>query len=152
MTRIGMLIPEITELEEQLFDAIDDNDIKQVKGLIAQEVNINAKECYEHRTPLHEAVDYGRLSLVKVLIAAGADLEALDYMGRTPLLVASDQGYLEIVKALIAAGADVNSVDDSGNTALDIARCHDWSSLTDQNSWVAIIEYLKQFELNEENK
>lgn len=145
MTRIGMLIPEMTELEEQLFDAIHDNDIEQVKGLIAQEVNINVKECYEHRTPLHRAVSYGCLPIVKVLIAAGADLEAEDYLGRTPLLVASNDGRLLIVKALVAAGADVNAKDDRGYTAL--------SSVNDGYSYSPKIKnYLKRFELKEEEK
>ena len=36
-------------------------------------------------TPLHRAVHYGHLDIAKLLLRAGADLEARDQKGRLPL-------------------------------------------------------------------
>jgi len=67
------------------------------------------------------AID-GDLEKVKLLIAAGADVNArrdenLLY-GLTALMYAADEGHTEIVKALIAAGADVNAKTDNGSSVL----------------------------------
>ena len=51
----------------------------------------------------------GHPEVVKLLIAAGADVNA--YEGWA-LMLASERGYLEIVKLLIDAGADLHAKDD----------------------------------------
>ena len=62
---------------------------------------------------LHVAAEYGHGAAIKMLIAAGADVNCIDRQGNGPLWVASrcanDPGYdLGIVAALIEAGADMN--------------------------------------------
>lgn len=59
-------------------------------------------------TPLTLAAQKGYLEIVKVLIAAKADVNKTNKNGLTPLIFATLNGHLEIVKALIAANADVN--------------------------------------------
>ena len=72
---------------------------------------------------LNWAIDHGKINLAKLLIAAGADVNAIGNHGRTALINAVRDGHTEIIKLLIAAGADVNARDNSGNTALSNAAC-----------------------------
>ena len=63
---------------------------------------------------------------IRILIKAGADVNAKDNDGRTPLLHAvrwSDES-TEIVTLLIEAGADVNAKDNDGWTPLFVAAAN----------------------------
>ena len=76
---------------------------------------------------LHAAAEGGRLELVRMLLAAGADVDRRDPdTGRAPLhaAVASGPGgdAPEIVRVLLAAGADVDATTSDGASALDISR------------------------------
>lgn len=46
----------------------------------------------KRKTPLHFAADYGRIEIVKILIAGCASLDIKDDSGRTPLHLASKSG------------------------------------------------------------
>jgi hypothetical protein len=63
----------------------------------------------------------GDLPEVKLLLAAGAAVNAKDEKGRTALILASMQGHREVVQALLAAGAEVNAKSTNGKTALMLA-------------------------------
>ena len=89
-----------------------------VKLLLAAGAYPNAKENLFGRTPLHES----DLEVSKLLIHAGADVNAKDYFGETPLHHVSKLGFLDVVKLLLEAGADVNVVNKVGKTPLDIAQ------------------------------
>ena len=70
--------------------------------------DINQINC-DHRTPLHAAVFYRRMNIVKRLIKQKAKLEAKDRHYKTPLFYAKANGMKDIVEILIKAGADDNS-------------------------------------------
>ncbi len=72
----------------------------------------------------------GNVSLVRLALSHGADVNAVDGRGRTPLMYAAISDFLplDVMKLLIERGADVNAKSqhkesgDSGQTALDLAR------------------------------
>ncbi len=60
----------------------------------------------------------------KIMINAGADINARDKQGITPLMFGAAFSTPELVKLLIAKKADVNAKDEEGNTPLYWAVCH----------------------------
>jgi ankyrin repeat protein len=56
-------------------------------------------------TALHCAVWAGKVDNVRVLLRAGADLEAFDEASGTPLCLAAEMGVLQVVEVLVEAGA-----------------------------------------------
>jgi ankyrin repeat protein len=60
-------------------------------------------------TPLYTASHAGHIDTVKILLAAGADVDAANmFDGATALCVAAREGNLDIVSALLDYGADLN--------------------------------------------
>eukprot|EP00740_Mantoniella_antarctica_P021007 CAMPEP_0198679328 /NCGR_PEP_ID=MMETSP1468-20131203/2517_1 /TAXON_ID=1461545 /ORGANISM="Mantoniella sp, Strain CCMP1436" /LENGTH=69 /DNA_ID=CAMNT_0044417869 /DNA_START=14 /DNA_END=220 /DNA_ORIENTATION=+ len=62
-------------------------------------------------TPLQMATQNGHLTVVKVLLEAGADANKALNDGFTPLQVAAQCGHPAVVKVLLEAGADANKAD-----------------------------------------
>ncbi len=75
------------------------------------------------KTPLMIASKFGDTELVKVLIAAKADVNLSTSSQVTPLFLASIDGFVEIVRLLLEHGAQVDTLTKDGWTALMIA-CH----------------------------
>lgn len=82
----------------------------EVKAMLACGADVNLKT-EEGWTPLHTAAYWGPADMIRLLVANGADVNAVgDYDGWTPLLMAvSADDDPEVVKALLAAGADKNA-------------------------------------------
>ncbi|CAJ1330462.1 unnamed protein product [Effrenium voratum] len=60
-----------------------------------------------NQTPmLHAAAGRGNLTVVRILLEAGAEKDKADYFGYTPMHGAALSGQLEVVRALLEAGAD----------------------------------------------
>lgn len=73
-------------------------------------------------TPLHLAATNGDIGPLKVLIAAGADVNARDKEDNTPLHMAAYVGRAVAARLLLEAGADVNAKSAGGRTPLSLAR------------------------------
>ncbi|MGD0090938.1 MAG: ankyrin repeat domain-containing protein [Planctomycetota bacterium] len=74
--------------------------------------------------PLHLAALDGKCAAAKLLIGAGAKVNARTENGLTPLhLVCLSNGKVETVEVLVAGGADVNATDEKGWTPLYYACC-----------------------------
>jgi ankyrin repeat protein len=73
-------------------------------------------------TPLMLAALYGTPEMVELLLAHGADPNAVDKRGATALVFAA--GDARKVEALVACGADVKARTSSGNTPLIAAAAH----------------------------
>ena len=104
---------------EQLFAAIDANDLTAVKRALTNGADVNFIDTENYSwTPLHNAAWKSFTDIVKALIAKGADVDAQGDEYDTPLMLAAGNGHTETVKTLIAKGADIEAEDTSGDTAL----------------------------------
>ena len=73
-------------------------------------------------TPLHVLAWRGNDYGIKLLIEAGADVNAVGDMGETPLHVAVRQGSAKAVEALLEAGADPNVVSEFDRSPKQMAE------------------------------
>ncbi len=71
---------------------------------------------------IHAASAAGSLVIARLLIEAGADVNAVQQAGFTPLHAAAMTGQLDLAKLLLDRGADPNAKADDGRTALAMAR------------------------------
>lgn len=94
--------------------AIDEDNIEITHLLLNRGADANFYGPYDH--PLIQAVIYGRLDLVSLLIQYGADVNAhsdkypltYGFFCPTPLTIAARNGHIWLARLLIANGADVS--------------------------------------------
>ena len=103
-------------------DAAMQDDVTAVRSLIAQGADVNAAQG-DGMTALHWAADLGNAEVARLLIAAGAHLDAHTRIGElTPLLIAAEAGSAGVVEVLLGAGADADARSTvGGGTALHYA-------------------------------
>lgn len=95
-------------------------DVKQIRLLLAQGANPNAKGPKDVLA-LSWTADYGDVAAMRTLLDAGADPNCRD--GWLPALgQAAHGGNIEAVKLLLERGADPNDDADGGSWALELAR------------------------------
>ncbi|KAF7939835.1 hypothetical protein EAE99_001640 [Botrytis elliptica] len=94
------------------------NDALVAKELILHGADVNAV-CNGETVLMHSAL---HPSVMKLLIEAGANIEAKDAEGETVLHKAAKVGRDDSVQALIEAGANLHVKTFEGNTALSLAR------------------------------
>lgn len=82
-------------------------------------------DCGEPCKPLIVAAKNGFLAFVHALIAASANVNAVQHQGFSALMVAARAGHGDVVHALLAAGANVKAVSNDGYTALSQAHDQD---------------------------
>ena len=109
-------------------------------------VDLSESELLDLNSALIDVAKDGRLTLVKLLLAAGADVNHQNPTGETALMHASRQGYIDVVKVLLEAGANVNLQDNFGWTALshvqnDMAR---WKNSTMIRNLTEVVKVLKE--------
>lgn len=105
---VNSRIDGLTPLHRAVFADIRSQDI--MAQLVERLVKAGAElECEmgRARTPLCTAVQEGYLSVVRVLIEAGADLEVADHY---PVFSAARHGFVEILNLLITSGASIPHV------------------------------------------
>ena len=117
-------ISKHTHPRMELHEAAELGDLSQVRLLLAQGVDVNAKDTGLF-TPLHGAVTYGHEEVVKVLIENGADVNAKDTGGFTPLHVAAVRGFDKVADILIQHGAEIDARNNEMDTPLDKATRFD---------------------------
>ncbi len=91
-------------LSDDLLRACSRGDANGVRTLVRAGHNVNGRDRRHGFTALIAASSGGHLEAVRVLLAAGADVDAVKE-GRTALLVAAAGGHVEVLRELLAAGA-----------------------------------------------
>jgi hypothetical protein len=82
--------------DERLIEAADENELKHVKDLIRRGANVNASDKWRW-TALHMAAYGGYDDIARVLISAGAKLDARTVDGETPLKLAEIHRHRDVV-------------------------------------------------------
>uniref|UniRef100_A0A8C1ATT9 Ankyrin repeat domain 6 n=1 Tax=Cyprinus carpio carpio TaxID=630221 RepID=A0A8C1ATT9_CYPCA len=93
---------------------------------VVQLINKGAKVAITKngRTPLHLAAYKGHIVVVRILLAAGCDLDIQDDGDQTALHRAAVVGNADVISALIQEGCALDRQDKDGNTALHEAAWH----------------------------
>jgi ankyrin repeat protein len=107
--------------------AIGMDDRKMVAALLAAGCDVNLRNKSDQTgskgdTPLHTAAFWGRTEIAAQLIAAKADVNALDEYRCTPLHEAARLGESSMVRLLLKSGAKPDARDDEGRTPLDYCQ------------------------------
>jgi ankyrin repeat protein len=108
--------------------------------LIERGANVNARERWREQTPLMWAAAQNQPTMIELLVAHGAEVNARSavngwprqvtaeprrmyrpFGGLTPLLFAAREGCLDCARALVKGGADINLSDPKGVTPLFLA-------------------------------
>ncbi|MEU8826970.1 ankyrin repeat domain-containing protein [Streptomyces sp. NPDC048636] len=105
----------------ELFEAVDRDDAAAVRSLLAGGADIEAAD---PRSPFHDgetvligAAGRGAADTVRLLLDAGAEVNARSASGWTALMRACDAGHLDCARVLLDAGAAVGARNDEGYTA-----------------------------------
>ena len=93
-----------------------------VELLLARGAEVNSASDNPQRVmPLHSAVAHRYLEIARQLVAAGADVNAVQADDFTPLHEAAQNGQREMAELLLEAGAQVNPRKADGKTPLGLA-------------------------------
>ncbi|MDT7827132.1 ankyrin repeat domain-containing protein [Pricia sp. S334] len=106
------------KMEMEVIKAAKGNDTEKLQVLLNKRVTIDARDS-DQRTALMVATYENNVEAAKMLIEAGADVNAQDNRLESPLLHAGALGYPEILKTCLATGeADHMVLNRYGGTAL----------------------------------
>ncbi|MEP6788228.1 MAG: ankyrin repeat domain-containing protein [Acidobacteriota bacterium] len=114
---MGDMVTVVREIKNPLMRAVQNEDIDEVKDLIAHGSDVNGKED-DKTTPLFAAVETGDIEIVRTLLDFGAKINARDKQKQTPLMRLDDDAKPELLELLLRAGAKIDLTDKEGNTAL----------------------------------
>ena len=91
-------------------------DINRARELLWQGADIHSRDSEHEETPVILAAKFADAAMVRMLLDAGAEVDARDDQGRTALFFAAVSS--EMFQVLLAAGADIHAKDHSGQTIL----------------------------------
>ena len=106
-------------ISQDMVRAIVQDKPGDVKALLDKGEALDAKQ--NGQTALHIAAMNGKVDILTILIARGANVNIQDDQGITPLMLAAKAGKLDAVQALVAQGAKIETQDKLGENALHIA-------------------------------
>jgi uncharacterized protein len=103
--------------DTRLIDAVKDGNVKTVRALVRERVDVNASAA-DGATALHWAAHRDDLTTADVLIRAGARPNVANDLGVTPLHLACTNRSTPMVRRLLTAGANPNATLLRGETVL----------------------------------
>jgi ankyrin repeat protein len=121
LTVILFLSGSMTAKAQEIFDAIKKDDVARVKRLLATDASWISLKDASGNSPLHMAAAGGSLPITKLLVAAGAAINATNTELNTPLHAAIQNGQDVTSIFLIKNGADLNKHNALGYTPLHLA-------------------------------
>eukprot|EP00042_Codosiga_hollandica_P053002 m.683191 g.683191 ORF g.683191 m.683191 type:complete len:312 (-) comp58604_c0_seq18:678-1613(-) len=107
-----------------LRQAVIAGNIAEIQRLLALGADLEDRDMANGQRVLHNAAYLSTNGVLKSLLAAGANYQAVDNMSRTPLHHAAMSGSVACIDALIQAGANHEARDKYGHTPLDLARTY----------------------------
>ncbi len=111
---VGLLLWAAPPADSPVADAAMRGDAEAVAALIARGADVNAPQG-DGMTALHWAAERADAPLVRTLLDAGAEVDAVTRMGDyTPLHLAGKAGSATAVEALLAAGSDPHAATSTG--------------------------------------
>jgi ankyrin repeat protein len=121
------------EPELDISEAAALGDTERVMQLVGEDAGATARRSADGFTPLHLAAFFGHLDTVRILLAAGADVNiaAENWMRVHPLHSAAAISRADIAEVLIDAGAEVNAGQNGGWTPLHSAAHNGAADLVD---------------------
>lgn len=108
----ALFISSCAKKDEELVDAVSQNNLSRVQYLINQGYSVEARSA-DYLTPLMIASLNGQKEISSYLILHGAKLNATERHGLTALHLAAQEGHSEIVKLLVNSGANINARDNA---------------------------------------
>jgi ankyrin repeat protein len=98
--------------------------IEKLERLIAHGADVNRPAANDGRTALHVAAGWGykgerSLTVIRILLASGADIDARDMQRQTPLHWAAQEGNRDAAELLVQNGADQTVRDNGGKAPVD---------------------------------
>ncbi|MET3350246.1 UNVERIFIED_ORG: ankyrin repeat protein [Arthrobacter sp. UYEF1] len=108
------------QLDQDLIAAAKANNVVLVGELIGRGGNVNAKDAIQDSAFLYAGAE-GFNDVLRLTLAAGADVASTNRYGGTALIPASEHGHVETVRLLLAARVPVNHVNNLGWTAMQEA-------------------------------
>ena len=143
---LTLLVSAATPPDSPVADAAMRGDHGSVRALLQQGADVNAAQG-DGMTALHWAADRGDLEMARMLVYAGAGLDAVTRMAEyTPLHLASRAGRGTVVRALLEAGSDPAAPTASGGaTPLHLA-----AAAGDAEAVAALIEHGAEVDAREE--
>lgn len=79
----------------------------------------------EGNTAVHRTARDGDVTTLKIILDAGADINARNKSGTTPAMLAASRGHLKVLDLLLKYGADMDAVNDDGWNTLNHACGND---------------------------
>lgn len=114
---------------DALCSAIRLGNSQQAKRLISAGANVNTRDALG-RTALGLASWYGNAEIATVLLAQGADPNAIqDATGATPLEYAVLAGHADVAELLISSGSRVDTLDKGGQSLVHLAAARGNTSI-----------------------
>lgn len=110
-------------IDKQFLEAVQNRDVPRINALLKSGANINAREPINGYFALQYAINWPDISLVKLLLDNGANVNLADKGGSTALTNVARRGgpvNTAILKLLVERGADIHA--DNASAIVDAAR------------------------------